>query len=133
MKLEWLILADSAEVIGNRLYLMGGGLERTKIHAQLPVAQHMGIAVALRLAPEELGQTHEFVLDIQSPQGKWLASFEADFEVKLPAGQESQEEMRWQFATSVDLSLDAVGKYLVLVFLNGQEMGRQTFEVVMAG
>jgi hypothetical protein len=132
MTLEWLILADAAEVIGNRLYLMGGGLERAKIHTQLPVAQHMGIAVALRLSSQELGQTHEFVLDIQSPQGKWLASFEADFEVKATSKEATADEMRWQFATSVDLSLDAVGKYLVLVFINGQEMGRQSFEVVMA-
>lgn len=132
MKLEWLILADAAEVIGNKLYLMGGGWDRLSVHTEFPVAQHLGVAVSIALEPGELGQTHEFVLDVQSPQGKWLASLEADFEVTLPKGADSKRLQRWQFASSMDLSLDVEGAYAIVVFLNGQEAGRQVFEVHQA-
>lgn len=129
MKLEWLILADAAEVIGNKLYIMGGGWDRLTVHADFPVAQHLAIAVSITLEPDELEQTHEFVLDVQSPQGKWLASLEADFEVSLPEGSSSKQPQRWQFASSMDLSLDVAGTYAVVIFLNGDEVGRQAFEV----
>lgn len=132
MKLEWLILADAAEVIGNKLYLMGGGWDRLTVHTDFPVAQHLGIAVSIAVEPTELGQTHEFALDVQSPEGKWLASLEADFEVTLPKGSDSKKNQRWQFASSMDLSLDVAGAYAIVIFLNGQEVGRQIFEVIAA-
>ena len=132
MKLEWLILADAAEVIGNKLYVMGGGWDRLTVHTEFPVAQHLAVAVSIALNPDELGQTHEFVLDVQSPQGKWLASLEADFEVSLPQGSAPNRSQRWQFASSMDLSLDVAGKYAIVVFLNGDEVGRQVFEVNQA-
>lgn len=132
MKLEWLILADAAEVIGNKLYLMGGGWDRLTVHTDFPVAQHLGIAVSILVDPEELGQTHEFALDVQSPEGKWLASLEADFEVSLPKGADGKKAQRWQFASSMDLSLDVPGAFAIVVFLNGQEVGRQVFEVSQA-
>lgn len=132
MKLEWLILADAAEVIGNKLYLMGGGWDKLAVHTQFPVAQHLAVAVSIAVEPDELGKTHEFVLDVQSPEGKWLASLEADFEVTLPPGSKSQRVQRWQFASSMDLSLDVAGQYAIVVFLNGDEAGRQIFEVNQA-
>lgn len=129
MKLEWLILADSAEVIGNKLYVLGGGWNRLSVHANFPVAQHLAVAVSILVEPDELGETHEFVLDVQGPQGKWLASLEADFEVTMPAGQSAARSQRWQFASALDLSLDKPGPYAMVVFLNGEEVGREIFDV----
>ena len=67
MKLEWLMIADAAEVWANKLYLMGGGWDKITVRTDFPVAQHLAVAVSILLEPEELGQAHEFVLDVQSP------------------------------------------------------------------
>ena len=32
--IEWLILADAAEVVGGKLYLMGGGWDRLTVNSQ---------------------------------------------------------------------------------------------------
>ena len=32
MEVEWLILADSAQVIGNKLYLLGGGWDQLAVN-----------------------------------------------------------------------------------------------------
>ena len=132
MKLEWLMIADAAEVWANKLYLMGGGWDKITVRTDFPVAQHMAVAVSILLEADELGQVHEFVLDVQSPEGKWLASLEADFEVGLSEGFSAEVAQRWQFASSMDLSLDVAGAYAIVVFLNGNEVGRQRFEVVQA-
>ena len=42
-EIEWLILADEAELVNGKLYMMGGGWDR--ITAQvLPWQQHMAVA-----------------------------------------------------------------------------------------
>ena len=46
--IEWLILADSAEVVGGKLYLMGGGWDRLTVHSQ-PAKKNLAVALALRV------------------------------------------------------------------------------------
>ena len=129
MWVEWLILADAAEVVNNKLYLMGGGWDRLSVHTDFPVAQHFGIALSVVVAPEETEKTHEFALDVLSPEGKLLATIEAEFEVARTSEKRNQ---RWQFATSVDLSLERSGSYPVVIHLNRLEAARQVFEVLKA-
>ena len=47
-RVEWLILADEAEVVNGKLYMMGGGWDRLTAQS-LPWGQHMAIAVAIRV------------------------------------------------------------------------------------
>ena len=131
MWVEWLILADAAEVVNNKLYLMGGGWDRLSVHTDFPVAQHFGIALSVVVTPEETEKTHGFALDVLSPEGKLLATIEAEFEVGRIAGSEKRNQ-RWQFATSVDLSLERPGSYPVVIHLNRLEAARQVFEVLAA-
>ena len=44
MEIEWLILADAAQVTGNKLYLLGGGWDRLNVNRDFPVNQHCAIA-----------------------------------------------------------------------------------------
>ena len=131
MWVEWLILADAAEVVNNKLYLVGGGWDRLMVHAEFPVAQHFGITLSVVVAPEETDKAHEFALDVLSPEGKLLATVEAEFEVGK-AIDNPQRNQRWQFATAVDLSLGGPGAYPVVISLNREEAARQVFEVVVA-
>lgn len=129
MNVEWLVLADAAEVVGNKLYLMGGGWDRISVHTDFPVAQHFGIAISVLVPWEETDKVHEFVMDVQSPDGKLLATVEAEFEVGRTADGRPRPQ-RWQFASSVDLSLDSPGRYSVVIHLNGNQAAVQTFEVL---
>ncbi|CAN0254118.1 unnamed protein product [Phaeothamnion confervicola] len=131
MWVEWLILGDAAEVVNNKLYLMGGGWDRLMVHTAFPVAQHFGVALSVVVTPEETNKPHEFALDVLSPEGKLLATIEAEFEVGR-ASDTTPRNQRWQFATSIDLSLESAGSYPVVINLNGIEAARQVFEVSVA-
>ena len=128
MRVEWLILADSAEVLDNKLYMLGGGWTRLTVHSQFPVAQHFGIAISVALDNDETGRPQEFALDLLNPDGKLLATLEAEFVVKTT----TPGPGRWQFASQVDVSLDSPGHYSVVVHLNGEESTRLEFEVARA-
>lgn len=131
MQVEWLFLADSAEVIQNRLYTMGGGWESLQVHTAFPIIQHFSVALSVKLGKSEVGQSHEFALDIEDPNGTLLATVEADFEL-IPESGSIQEFHRWQFATSVDLEIAQAGKHQVIIHLAGQEAARLAFQVETA-
>ena len=48
MEVEWLILADSAQVTGGKLFLLGGGWDRVTANS-FPFAHNMSIAVSFRV------------------------------------------------------------------------------------
>jgi hypothetical protein len=131
MQVEWLFLADSAEVIQNRLYTMGGGWESLQVHTDFPIIQHFSVALSVKLDRTEVGVSHEFALDLEDPNGNLLATVEADFEL-IPESDTSQEFHRWQFATSVDLEITQTGQHQVIIHLAGQEKARLGFQVSKA-
>jgi hypothetical protein len=129
MRVEWLMLADSAEVLGNKLYLLGGGWTCLRVGSEFPVGQHFAVAAAVSLEAGELGRAQEFALDILNPAGKLLATLEAEFQVQALEATTASVH-RWQFASLVDLLLEGPGCYPIVVHLNGEETMRSEFEVV---
>lgn len=127
MQIEWLFLADAAEVLNNKLYVMGGGWESLQVHDAFPIVQHFAVAISVRLEPHEVNKSHEFALDIESPSGVLLATIEADFELVPEEGATGQH--RWQFASAIDLEISSAGSHRVVVHLNGQEQARHPFLV----
>src|SRR5437773_10351851 len=58
VSLEWLILADSAQVVGNKLYLAGGGWDLLTINAEFPHDQIIGLAASFGVPWSETNQPH---------------------------------------------------------------------------
>ncbi len=46
---EWLILADAAEVVAGKLYLMGGGWTVLTVSTSFPHRRNIGVAAAFRI------------------------------------------------------------------------------------
>ncbi|GMU56234.1 MAG: hypothetical protein AMXMBFR33_53800 [Candidatus Xenobia bacterium] len=130
MEIEWLILADAAEVVGNKLYLLGGGWDRLTVHAGFPLEQHCAVAASVRVPWHETEITHEFTIEFITEDGQVLESLGAEFEVGRPPGLTPGREQRWQFSGDFDLRLDVPGRYAVVGLLEGEERARLYFEVV---
>jgi len=56
MDIEWVILADAAEVINNKLYLMGGGWDVLRIGRPFPTQQQVAFAISIRVEWTETNQ-----------------------------------------------------------------------------
>ena len=66
--IEWLILADAAEVVGGKLYVMGGGWDRLTVHSQ-SAKKNLAVALALRVPWHETNRQHAFQIDMTYEDG----------------------------------------------------------------
>ena len=59
MEIEWLILAEAAQVVGQKLYLLGGGWDRLSI-AKTPMYYNMAVAASFKVPWNETNVKHSF-------------------------------------------------------------------------
>ncbi|HEV8633688.1 MAG TPA: hypothetical protein VG370_05525 [Chloroflexota bacterium] len=82
MEVEWLILADAAQVLGGKLFLLGGGWDVLTVNSAFPLQQRCAVAVALRVPWNETNQRHQVEIEIEDEDGQHeLFSVGAEVEV----------------------------------------------------
>jgi hypothetical protein len=132
VKVEWLILADYTEIIGGKLYLMGGGWDRLTVNSAFPLTKPVGMAAAFRVPWNETNQPQNVEIEIQTDDGESVGKVGAQFEVGRPPGMKAGQDQRFQLAANVPLTLRRPGGYVIVARVEGQEAGRVPFNV-MAG
>jgi hypothetical protein len=135
VEVEWLILGDSAQVVGNKLYLMGGGWDRLTVNTEFPVDQRCAVALSMRVPWNETNQKHTFEIEVATEDPtteapKSLAKAGGQFEVGRPPGIPQGQDQRIQLAIDINLRIDAPGIYEIIARVEGQEMRRTHFNVV---
>ena len=135
MEVEWLILADSAEVVGNKLYLLGGGWDRLTVNTGFPVDQRIAVALSMKVPWNETNQKHTFEVEIisehpttEEPQS--VLKVGGQFEVGRPPGIPQGQSQRVQLAINMNLKFEAPGTEIVVARVSGQEMQRTHFNVI---
>jgi hypothetical protein len=127
---EWILLADHAEVVNGKLYVMGGGWEYLTINQPLPVIHQCAIAVAFSVPWNETNQRHNVTIEIVDPEGNVPLHFEGDIEVGRPPGIPLGHAQRVPLAISVGLKIEQLGPHLVSTRIHGQESRSLRFNVV---
>jgi len=135
MEIEWLILADSAQVVGNKLYLLGGGWDALVVQKAFPVNQALSIAVSIKVPWNGTNQKHSFEIEITAEdttteEQKSLAKMGGQFEVGRPPGIPQGQDQRIQMAVGVVIAIDSPGIKTVIAHINGEEARRTQFNVV---
>ena len=135
MDVEWLMIADAAQVVGNKLYLLGGGWDVLTVNSGFPFPQHLAIAISIKVPWGETNRKHSFELEIigetqSSEDVKPLLKVGGQFEVGRPPGIPAGRDQRVQLAIDINLKIDSPGTRNVIAKINGQEMRRFDFLVV---
>ena len=135
MEVEWLILADSAQVVGNKLYLLGGGWDRLTVNTGFPTDRRIAVALAVKVSWNETNQKHTFEVEVASEdpateEPKSLLKIAGQFEVGRPAGIPQGQDQRVQLAIDLNLKIEAPGTKVIIARIEGQEMRRIRFTVV---
>ena len=130
MNVEWLILADAAQVNGNKLYLLGGGWDRLTIRRPLPANHLMAVAAAFRVSWNETNQRHQWEIEVVDADGNSLGKVAGELEVGRPAGVTPGQDQRLQIAVGMNLQLPREGTYSVVAKLSGGEERSFPFTVV---
>ena len=135
MDVEWLILGDSAQVLGNKLYLLGGGWDRLTVNREFPVDRRCAVALSIRVPWNETNQKHSFEVEVAAEDPtteapKSLVRAGGQFEVGRPPGIPPGQDQRIQLAMDMNLRIDAAGTKVIMARVDGQEMRRTHFNVV---
>ncbi len=128
-QIEWLILADAAEVVNKKLYLMGGGWDKLIVN-ELPYNLTMAAALSILVPWTEANIIRSFAIEIQTADADRIAKMPGQFEVGRPPGARQGQPLRVQVALGVHLELTGLGTYVVIASVDGGEDQRFSFNVV---
>lgn len=127
---DFLILADRAEVVNGKLYVMGGAWDR--IFAQdLQVPSMISLAIGILVPWLATNQQHAARIVVEDEDGASVG-FQADvgFNTGRPAGAEVGETQRVILALpSVSLTFPRYGRFYVQAYINGTQAKRVAFQV----
>ena len=127
--IEWLILADAAEVVGGKLYLMGGGWDRLTVNSQ-PAKKNLAVALALRVPWHETNRQHAFQIDMTDEDGAQVVSVNGATEVGRPAGIPAGQPQLAQFVVNFDATFEKLGTYVITARVNDSQERAVRFNIV---
>ena len=132
MDIEWLMIADGAEVVGNKLYLLGGGWNNLNVRQSFPFSRQIGIALAFNVPWAETNERRAFELEILTEDGVSLHKVGGNLEVGRAAGIQPGTDQRVQMAANTILTFNEPGNYVIVARVNDHESKRVTFRVLDA-
>jgi hypothetical protein len=130
MNVEWLILADAAQIVGGKLYLMGGGWDVLTVNSPYPVHHRCAIAASFRIPWNETNQRNNVEVVVATEDGRELGNVRAQMEVGRPAGLPPGSDQRAQLAAEMALQFQGPGIYVIVARIEGEEAARYPFRVV---
>lgn len=127
---EWIILADAAEVVNGKLYLLGGGWDTLVMHTGFPASRSCGLAIAFRIPWASTNQRQHATVEITDEDAaNKLVTLAMQFEVGRPAGIPHGQPQRVQLAANVPLTFPQAGSYTITVLLDGEPVRHTSFRV----
>ena len=131
MNIEWIVLADAAQVVGGKLYLIGGGWEMLNLSSGLGSEHRMAIAASYRVPWLETNQDQTIDMDIvHEDGGDPIFELKGQFQVGRPPGIPAGKDQRFQFAAEVVIKIEKFGGYTLTARIEGQPDTRTSFTVV---
>ncbi len=130
MDIEWLILADSAQVVGNKLYMLGGGWDRLIVNKGLPVTRQVAIAVSFKVPWSETNEKHSFEIEIATEDGKSLGKSNGQFEIGRPVGVQPGQDQRTQIALEISMNIAQFGTFVINALVNEEVKRSVPFNIV---
>jgi hypothetical protein len=123
MEVEWIILADSAEVVINKVYLMGGGWETLTMNVPLPAVHPCAVAASFLVPPsDEPGRALNIGVQIVDTQNdKVLVDVGGQIEAAWSPGRPPTGISRVPVAVKFGLAIDHPGRYAVKAHIEDAE------------
>ena len=114
MNIQFALLADYAEIVSGKLYLMGGGWT-TSYAPAIPATVRVAIVVGVRVGWEETNRPVPVRIAVENDDGQEFVRIDGQVNVGRPAGLPPGSAQLAQMAANVGVSLPAFGGYRVHV------------------
>lgn len=117
MQIDYLLLAEHAEVVGNKLYLMGGGWDQMNV-AEAPANVRLALAAGVRVDWEETNTSIPLLVRIEDDDAQELFKLEGQINVGRPPNLVAGASQLSQMTFTLQTSLPRFGGYR-LMFIGG--------------
>ncbi len=129
MRVEWIIMADSAEVVNGKLYLMGGGWDHLVVNQPFPTQQLISIAVSFSVGWDETNIRQPMEIRIEDMEGKQLARVNGEIEAGRPRGITPGQAQRVQLAFKLPLRIEKPDRFSVTALIADEIAGHASFGI----
>ncbi|HEY4025434.1 MAG TPA: hypothetical protein VGO86_03300 [Candidatus Dormibacteraeota bacterium] len=127
MEVDFLLVADRAEAVNGKLYLLGGGWDRISL-AQFPGQANFDLALGVLVGYTETNERHEFSLTLEDDDNQVvLGPITGQFELGRPPGLKPAQAQRFIVAVRGPFPLASPGCHHWVLALDGRPAGRTTF------
>jgi hypothetical protein len=116
-EVDYLLVADRAEVVNGKLYLMGGSWDRLR-PAKFPYGMVLGIAVGVRIPYVETDDVHTVAIAVEHEEQR-LVGFEAKLTTGRPPGMRGMD-MLVPMAFNIPVSIPGPGQVVVRADVDGR-------------
>jgi len=125
--LDFLLVADRAEAVNGKLYLLGGGWDRITL-SQFPGSANFDVALGVLVGYTETNERHEFDLTLEDDDNQVvLGPVSGHFELGRPPGLKPAQAQRFMVAVRGPFPIPRAGCYHWVLSLDRQRAGRTTF------
>lgn len=130
MNIHALMLADSAQAVDGKLYILGGAWNVLRF-PEFPAQLIVGIAVAIDVDWNETNTRHHLDVHFEDADGNRMdPTIGADFEAGRPPGAMPGTDLRIVFAVNGPLAIRTPGQYSAVASIGGSELARARFQAV---
>jgi len=120
MKLDFLILADRAEAVNGKLYMVGGAWDRINMPA-LPGQAIFDVAIGLLIDYTETNVQHSFELSLEDEDNKVvLGPISGQFEIGRPAGMKPAQAQRFVLVMRGPFPIPRAGAFIWTLSVDGR-------------
>ena len=135
VRLTTAMLADSAQVQGGKLNILGGGFETIRARTVPVVHRNLNVALILEVGPEERNQDLDIIIDIIDEDGQELGvqargRLRVPDQPQLPPGATSQVAVVSPF---FNVRFPEAKGYTFIIRQGDDELGRLRLRVVVMG
>lgn len=127
-EIDYLLVADRAEVVNGKLYLMGGSWDRIQPPA-FPHRMMLGIALGVRIPFAHTDDQHRVAIELQH-EGARLAGFEAKLTTGRPPGMAGMD-MLVPMAFNIPVAIPAEGQLVLRASVDDRAPRRHEIKVTL--
>ena len=132
MRIHALMLADSAQAVDGKLYLLGGAWNMLRF-PEFPASLMVGIAVAIDVDWTETNARHHLDIHFEDADGNAMdPRIGADFEAGRPPGAIPGADLRIVMAVNGPVAIPSPGQYAAVASVGGVELARSRFQAISA-
>jgi hypothetical protein len=132
MRTDFLVMADKAEAINGKLYMIGGGFDSVATTA-IPGMAAYDLAFGFLVEYGETNEPHEFSIQLKdADDNDVLPALGGRIEVGRPAGMDPGQEQRVIVVLQGPFPVPAIGAFKWVPRLDGEDGPPTRFRVTMA-